>query len=56
MHSVDLAQDRGRCRALVNVVLDFWVPKMRRVSWLVEGLLASQEGLLYAVSLIKDAL
>jgi hypothetical protein len=42
---IELAQTRDRWRALVNAVMKLWVYKMRRISWLAENRLASQEGL-----------
>jgi hypothetical protein len=39
-----LAQDRGRWRVVVNVVINRWSHKMRRISTLTSDLLASQEG------------
>jgi len=32
MDWIDLAQDRDRCRALVNAVMNLWVPKMLGIS------------------------
>jgi hypothetical protein len=45
MDWIDLAHDRDRWRAVVNVVMNLGVHKMRGVSWLAEDLLASEQGL-----------
>jgi hypothetical protein len=42
---IDVAQDRKRCRALVNVVMTSGFHKLRVISRLAEELLASQGGL-----------
>ena len=47
MDSIDLAPDKDRWWALVNAVMNLWVPYTAGNSRVVEGLLASQEGLCY---------
>ena len=50
MDSIDLAPDKDRWWALVNAVMNLWVPYTAGNSRVVEGLLASQEGLCYMES------
>ena len=51
MDWIDLAQDRDRCRVLVNAVMGtFGFHEMRGISRLAEKLLASQEGLFFMES------
>jgi hypothetical protein len=38
-------QDRDKCWALVNAVMNIQFHKTRGISWLAEDLLGSQEGL-----------
>jgi hypothetical protein len=45
MDWIDLAQNRDRCWAYVNAVMNFGFHKMRGISRLVEDLLGSQEEL-----------
>jgi hypothetical protein len=40
-----MTQDRDRCWALVNAVMNFGFHKIRGISQLADDLLASQEGL-----------
>ena len=42
---IDLAHDRHKGGARVNTVIKRRVPQVREISWLVEELSASQEGL-----------
>jgi len=44
MDWIDLALDLERWQSLVNAVMNIWVYKMWGISWLAEGLSASQEG------------
>jgi hypothetical protein len=45
MDWIDLAQVRDMWWALENAAMYFWFYKMRRISWLTEDRLTSQEGL-----------
>jgi hypothetical protein len=45
MDWIDLAEDRNRWQALVNMVINFGFHKMRGISWLAKKRLASQEEL-----------
>jgi hypothetical protein len=46
MEWIDLAQDRGQWRALVNMVMKLWVPqKILRNCWVAAQLAASQKGI-----------
>ena len=45
MNWIDVAQERGRWRALVNAVMNIRFPKMRGISCLADNWLASEEGL-----------
>ena len=45
MDWIDMAQVRGSWRALVNMVMNLWVPYLQGIFCLAENLLASQEGL-----------
>jgi hypothetical protein len=45
MDWIDLARVTDRWRALVNAIITFGFHKMRKISWLPENQLASQEGL-----------
>jgi hypothetical protein len=45
MDWIDLAQECDRWRAVVNAVMNRWVPTMRGISLATEDQLASQEGL-----------
>jgi len=45
MECICLAQDRERWWALIKVVMNFYVSKMRGISCLTEDLLASPEEL-----------
>jgi len=48
---MELAQDRGRWRALVSTVMNVWVPKMRGISSLAaEPVSFSRRTLLHGVS------
>jgi hypothetical protein len=49
MDWIDLAQDRGRRRTLVNKVMKFGFHKMRGISWVAGNRLASQERLLHEI-------
>jgi len=42
---IDLALDRDKSRTLVNTVMNFQVPQNEGISWLVEELARSEEGL-----------
>jgi hypothetical protein len=52
MDWIDMAQDRDRCWAVVNAVMNFWFRKMRGISWLADDLLSSQERL-YSMELVS---
>ena len=43
MVRIEVAQDRNRCRALVNAVMNYGFHKIRRISWLAENWLVSLE-------------
>jgi len=45
MDCTDLVEDWDRWRALVNAVMNLWVPYNVGTFWLIEDLLASQKGL-----------
>jgi hypothetical protein len=42
---IDPAQDRDRCRAVVNAVMNLRFHRKQGISYVAEDLLASQEGL-----------
>jgi hypothetical protein len=44
-----LVQHRDERRAIVNTILSFSFHKTRKISWLLEEMLASQEGLCWEV-------
>jgi hypothetical protein len=44
MDWIDLVQNRDRSQAIVKAVKNLWFHKMRRISWVVDNLLASLEG------------
>jgi hypothetical protein len=44
MDWIEVAQDRNRWRAVVNVVMNLGFHKMRGISWLAENLSAFREG------------
>jgi len=44
MNGIDLAQDRDRFQAFLNVIT-FGPHKTQEISWIADDLLASQEGL-----------